>query len=86
VGGPFDIRNSICTAEAAAKRNEKRDERGRLVFDSPHLAPMTREPRLVQVSLIPNSVPKTGAIGQLVNVPRPTPRPDFMPLAYGQGG
>jgi len=86
VGGPVDIRSSICTAEAAAKRNEKRDERGRLVFESPHLAPMTREPQLVRVSLIPNSVPKTGAIGQLVNVPRPTPRPDFMPLAYGQGG
>ena len=88
VSGPVDIRNSICTAEAAAKRNTKRDQQGRLVFDSPHLAPMTREPRLVEVGLISNNTAKASAIaiGQMVNVPRPTPRPDYMPLAYGQGG
>jgi len=49
---------------------------------------MTREPRLVEVGLISNNTAKASAIaiGQMVNVPRPTPRPDYMPLAYGQGG
>lgn len=88
--GPEDIRNSICTAEAAAKRNKQRDQQGRLVFNSPHLSPTSREPRLVQVGLISTSTTAKAsaatAIGQLVNVPRPTPRPDYMPLAYGQGG
>jgi len=91
VSGPHDISKSICTAEAAAKRNEKRDKQGRLVFSSPHMSPMTREPRLVQVGLLSRGVTvaksKGGkAVGQLVNVPLPTPRPDYAPLAYGQGG
>jgi len=95
VSGPVDISQSICTAEAAAKRNEKRDKKGRLVFSSPHLSPMAREPRLIQVGLLNSGVTiakTTGGtnaasmIGQLVNVPLPTPRPDYAPMAYGQGG
>src|SRR5690606_38428120 len=87
VSGPVDIRNSICTAEAAAKRTEQRDQQGRLVLNSPRLAPITREPRLVQVGLISNNTAKASAIaiGQMVNVPRPTPRPHYMPRDYGQG-
>jgi len=91
VSGPYDISKSICTAEAAAKRSEKRDKQGRLVFSSPHMSPMTREPRIVQVGLLRSGVAAVKpngkvAIGQMVNVPLPTPRPDYTPLAYGQGG
>lgn len=92
--GPVDIRESVCSAEAAAKRNEKRDQKGQLVFNSPYLSPQAREPRLVEVRLIVNASPSAvaakagGIIGQIVNVPRPTPRPQYTPpaLAYGQGG
>lgn len=96
VTGPFDISQSICTAEAAAKRNEKRDKKGRLVFNSPHLSPMTREPQLVRVGLLntgTTTIAKSqgGAkaasmIGKVVNVPLPTPRPGNMPAVFGQGG
>lgn len=95
VSGPVDMSKQICTPEAIAKRNEKRDKQGRLIFNSPYLAQTPREPRLVQVGLIYSpSAGKTKTanaakgvdIGRVVNVPRPRPRPDYAPMAYGQGG
>lgn len=71
-----DISGSICTAEARASRYEGRDVEGKMVLRSPHIKPLTREPRLVQA---PASLPRTGTEIALSRVPIPLPRPGSVP-------
>ncbi len=78
-----DLRSQICTAEAYERRAKLRDDEGHYIFTSPHVQPMTREPRLVTVGLERVETPPRYA-----DVPIPTPRPDYPPrtLSAGQGG
>lgn len=81
---PTDMRPQICSAEAVAKRVEKRDEQGRLVFDSPLISPMVREPRLVIVGLGGADGPESTA-PRYADVPIPTPRPPYSPQQASAG-
>ncbi|MDZ5699087.1 D-alanyl-D-alanine carboxypeptidase family protein [Chelativorans sp. M5D2P16] len=71
-----DMRPEICSAEAVAKRREHRDEQGRLVFGSPLIRPMTREPQIVAVGLGGADGPESTA-PRYADVPIPTPRPPY---------
>lgn len=78
-----DIRSDICTAEARKARRKARDKKGKMVIRSPHIRPMNRAPRAVRVGL----GGATGPAGKAVfyaDVPVPTPRPDFGPVAETQ--
>lgn len=89
--GPVDMRGTVCTKGAEADRWDGRDVEGRMVFNSPHITAMTREPRTAIVSLGgatgPKPVSDVASASELVaNVPIPTPRPkrpgeDIVPLA-----
>ncbi|SOE16678.1 D-alanyl-D-alanine carboxypeptidase [Hoeflea halophila] len=67
-----DISGEICTAEARAARYEGRDDEGKIVLNSPYLAKMEREPRLVQA---PAGLPRANVEVALSRVPIPVPRP-----------
>ncbi|WP_420407418.1 D-alanyl-D-alanine carboxypeptidase family protein [Hoeflea sp.] len=67
-----DISGEICTPEARKARYEGRDPEGNMVLNSPYLAEMTREPRLVQA---PAGLPAATMEVALSRVPIPQPRP-----------
>ncbi|WP_417424326.1 D-alanyl-D-alanine carboxypeptidase family protein [Hoeflea sp.] len=67
-----DISGEICTPEARAKRYDGRDVNGKLVFKSPYIVAMTREPRLAQAPMSPSLKPSEVALSR---IPIPTPRP-----------
>ena len=67
-----DISGEICNAKARAARYEGRDVEGKMVLNSPYLAKMTREPRLVQA---PAGLPRANVEIALSRVPIPVPRP-----------
>lgn len=86
---PTNMRPEICSAEAVAKRQEERDDEGRLIVESPHVLPMQREPRLVAVGLGGADGPPSSA-PRYADVPLPTPRPEYPPseavATGGEGG
>ncbi|WP_265517604.1 D-alanyl-D-alanine carboxypeptidase family protein [Nitratireductor luteus] len=75
---PTDLRPQVCSPEAVAKRNEQRDDEGRLVMTSDLIKPMEREPHAVAVGLGGATGPESTA-PRYANVPIPTPRPDYPP-------
>lgn len=50
-GKPADLRDIVCTDEARAARWDGRDVDGNIIFDTPLISTMDREPRAVQVGL-----------------------------------
>lgn len=80
-----DLRKQICSQEAVAKRAEMRDDEGRFVLASPHVRPMKRERRLVDIALTSIATPQSRASARR-NIPIPTPRPDYPPRTASSGG
>lgn len=85
-GQATDMREKICTQQAAAGRRGERDEQGRVIIDSPHIHDFEREPELIAVGLgnatgpQPKNMPPNYA-----DVPVPTPRPAYVtPVAEGE--
>lgn len=74
---PTDMRDKICTEQAAAERRGERGEDG--AIDSPYIRVMERSPQIVAVGLgnatgsQPKNMPPNYA-----DVPTPTPRPDYV--------
>ena len=74
-----NIRNQICTKEAADTRYDGRDVDGPLVFRSPYLSAMARAPVAVPVG--PGGATGPAAANTVVaDVPLPTFRPDDAPV------
>ena len=74
-----NIRNQICTKEAADTRYDGRDVDGHLVFRSPYLSAMARAPVAVPVG--PGGATGPAAANTvLADVPLPTFRPDDAPV------
>jgi D-alanyl-D-alanine carboxypeptidase len=79
-----DMRPQICGGGAVpGDRWEGRD--GRMIFRSPNIEPMVREPVLAQVGLGNISGPPTTQ-PRFADVPTPTPRPNYTPPPSAQGG
>jgi D-alanyl-D-alanine carboxypeptidase len=79
-----DMRAAACGKKTASENTPMRDEKGRLLLKSPHIAQMTREPKLVTVSLGGATGPVPAAFAAIeaknyADVPIPTWRPD-MPM------
>jgi D-alanyl-D-alanine carboxypeptidase len=73
-----DLRDEICTPEAAAERAENRDEEGEVVLSSDFIKPLTRELEPVTVAL-GGTGGRTAFIA--ADIPLPTPRPKRVPTS-----
>ena len=85
---PINMRETICTKEAAKERREALDEKGRLVFRSAHLTGgELPTPRVTPISIGnatgPASpfMPEIERPAMIGNIPVPLPRPDYTPPA-----
>jgi len=89
---PANIRAQICTKTSSRNRHDVRDADGRMVFRSPHIQPMTREPVIVAVGLGgADGPPAANTVRLEAPIPLPwpadAPRPrivaleEIMPLA-----
>jgi len=83
-----DMRAAACGNKTASENTPMRDEKGRLLLKSPHIAQMTREPELVTVGLGDATGPVPPAFAEIearnyADVPIPTWRPD-MPIPGAQ--
>jgi D-alanyl-D-alanine carboxypeptidase len=76
--GATDMRGVVCAKGAEADRWDGREVEGRMVFNSPHIKAMLREPNAVKVGLGGASGPSLTANGNdpFANVPIPVPRPN----------
>jgi D-alanyl-D-alanine carboxypeptidase len=85
-GVATDMRPEICTSAAAAARRGERDDEGNMIFTSPHLHEMERDPVVVTVGLgnAPGPEPKNMP-PNYADVPIPTPRPDYPPRSGASG-
>lgn len=79
-----DISADICNPKARQVRSEGRDDAGRMKMLSPYIHEMDHPPQAVFAGIIPGTEPtapekkgKTGAPGEIANVPIPIPRPTF---------
>jgi D-alanyl-D-alanine carboxypeptidase len=79
-----NMRPVICTKEAQQERLANRGEDGRRIVRSPHMRELDRPRRVVTVGLGGAAGPAP-ATNEFVNVPIPTPRPDYTP-AVAEGG
>lgn len=77
-----DLTAEICSAKGAKIRSETRDEVGRMKIHSPYIQEMDHEPNFVYAGLIPgqndpqpDKLATAGGVGDIANVPIPTPRP-----------
>lgn len=84
---PTNMRDRICTKAAYKARLDagEIDSRGRVIVSSPHLAEQpAREPVLVAVGLGGATGPRSPHAAdeiEYADVPIPTPRPDYQPVA-----
>ncbi len=74
----FNMRPVVCTEAAVQARGERRDEEGRSIYTSPHIAELTRDRVAVEIAI-------GGTVGPVLlrfaNAPVPLPRPDGTALA-----
>jgi D-alanyl-D-alanine carboxypeptidase len=77
-----DLTAEICSAKGAKIRSETRDEVGRMKIHSPYIQEMDHEPNFVYAGLIPgqnepqpDKLATADGVGDIANVPIPTPRP-----------
>ncbi len=77
-----DLTAEICSAKGAKIRSETRDEVGRMKIHSPYIQEMDHEPNFVHAGLIPgqnepqpDKLATADGVGDIANVPIPTPRP-----------
>ncbi|MFK0334628.1 D-alanyl-D-alanine carboxypeptidase family protein [Rhizobium sp. NPDC090275] len=77
-----DLTAEICSAKGAKIRSETRDEVGRMKIHSPYIQEMDHEPNFVYAGLIPgqnepqpDKLATAAGVGDIANVPIPTPRP-----------
>ncbi|MBX3531218.1 MAG: D-alanyl-D-alanine carboxypeptidase [Rhizobiaceae bacterium] len=82
-----NMREAICTDAARKERLAKRAEDGRRVLRSSHLRELDRPRRVIQVALGGATGPSTqqAATSDILDIPVPTPRPDYTPRV-AEGG
>lgn len=71
-----DMRPVICTKAARSWRWNERDSEGRMIFRTPHLRPMGRDPFAEKVAL-GGTVGEPTEVFNYADVPIPTTRPDY---------
>ena len=76
-----DMRGIVCAKGAEADRWDGREVEGRITFNSPYIKAMLRAPNAVRVGLGGATGPSIAANDNepFVNVPIPTPRPEYAP-------
>jgi len=75
---PTNLRETICSAEAAKLRSQYRDEEGKVIFETAFMEVLRGEPKAVKIELISTPAPlKKGEVA-LEKVPLPAERPPYL--------